>query len=303
MGANSGSIQDRVNHVAHLLHDGNTLPAYSVRCQSITRDPDKPEVNARILGPQTLLSMLGCVMSVALLVLAIVEADGMALLATILLSLVATLIGVGSRWSLRLKKRTADRTVPPSDVVINYPHGAFLIIKCKEEVARELYFAPEECEYHVGATAYRILSLIATILLMFGVIFLGNAGLTLQICFAAAYLILNAAYWTVAALPQQWNWNLSCFRVDEIRYSPGERSGTFTEALWKAIAITRSKEWVMNAKISPVSDAWRRWLDEAGSVAEKDFHNERDENGIRLPDWDPNDRLTYFLSDNMGEAV
>lgn len=247
-------------------------------------------------------------MSIALFVLSIVEKDGMALLATILLSLVTTLIGIGSRWSLRLKKRTADRSVPPSDVVITYPQGAFLIIKCKEEVARELYFAPEECEYHVGSTAYRVLSLVATIMLMFGVIFLGNAGLTLQICFAAAYVILNAAYWTVAALPQQWNWDLSCFHVETVHYrydtrlrsNTGEMSQTFTEALWKAIAITQSKEWVMIANISPVNDAWRRWLNEAGTVAKTSFWNGTE---IVLPDWDPNERLTFWLNEKVPDAV
>lgn len=96
------------------------------------------------------------------LVLSIIEDDRIAQLATILLSLVATLIGLGSRWSLKLKKRTAHRTVPPSDVVIKYPNGAFLIIKCEEDMARELYFAPEDCHYHVRATVYRVLSLIAT---------------------------------------------------------------------------------------------------------------------------------------------
>lgn len=308
VGANSGSIKDSVNHVAHLLHNGNSLPAYSVRCQRITRVDRKPDVTARNLGPVSSLSVLGCVMSMSLLVLSIVEKDGMALLATILLSLVTTLIGIGSRWSLKLMKRTADRLVPRSDVVITYPHGAFLIIKCEEEIARELYFAPEECEYHVGSTAYRVLSLVATIMLMFGVIFLGNAGLTLQICFAAAYVILNAAYWTVAALPQQWNWDLSCFRVETVhyRYDPrvtsntSERSKNFTEALWKAIAITRSKEWVMNANISPINDAWRRWLNEAGNVAKKSFWDEKE---IVLPAWNPNDRLTFWLKEEVSDAA
>lgn len=244
-------------------------------------------------------------MSMALFVLSIVKRDAMALLATILLSLVTTLIGIGSRWSLKLTKRTADRPVPPSDVVINYPHGAFLIIKCEEEIARELYFAPEECEYKVGSTAYRVLSLVATIMLMFGVIFLGNAGLTLQICFAAAYVILNAAYWTVAALPQQWNWDLSCFRVEPVhyRYVPRVRSNAgenFTEALWKAIAITQSKEWVMNANISPVNDAWRRWLDEAGFVAKTRLW---DETEMVLPDWDPNERLTFWLNEKVSDTA
>lgn len=321
-GSKSGTVTDTLNHVAHLLHDWNGLDAYSVRCQHVTKDHDKPDVTARILGPLTFLSILGCLMSTALLVLSIIEHDGMALLATILLSLVSTLIGIGSRWKLKLKKREEDRKVPKSDVVICYPNGSFLIVKCSEEIARELYFAPEECIYQVEPTTYRVLSLIATIMLMFGVIFLGNAGLTLQICFAAAYLILNAAYWTVAALPQQWNWDLSCFRVDTILYRTGEENGTgeekntsevkyngeksksFTMALWKAIAITQSTEWVINARISPQNDAWRRWLNEAGSAANTGLKTETDKAGrTLLPDWDFGKSLTSCLKESAEQAV
>ncbi|MCJ1467834.1 hypothetical protein MMC07_006459 [Pseudocyphellaria aurata] len=321
-GSKSGLVVDTVNHVAHLLHDWNGLPAYSVRCQRVTRDTDKPGVTARILGPLTFLSILGCLMSTALLVLSIIERDGMALLATILLSLVSTLIGIGSGWSLILKQRLATRKVPESDVVIVYPNGSYLIVKCSEEIARELYFAPEECIYRVEPTTYRVLSLIATIMLMFGVICLGNAGLTLQVCFAAAYLILNAAYWTVAALPQQWNWDLSCFCVQTIPYYTSEENGTreengaskedftgeksksFTMALWKAIAITQSTEWVINARRAPQNDAWRRWLKEAGSMANTGHKTETDKAGRNLlPDWDFDKALTSCLEESAEQAV
>lgn len=151
----SGNIRDYVNHVANLLHNETPLPAYSVRCQRITKAPLKPpsynlfnekfedsstnQVKARALGPLSFLSVLGCSMSIALLVLSIVKKDGMALLATLLLSGLSTLVGIGSRWSLELRKRTSERPVPLSDVVIYYPHGAFHIIQCDEQVALELY--------------------------------------------------------------------------------------------------------------------------------------------------------------------
>lgn len=241
-------------------------------------------------------------MSVALLVFSIIEQDGMALLATILLSLLATLVGIGNLWSLKLGERGATRRVPISDVVITYPNGAFLIVKCDEDIARKLYWHPEECVYQVGPTAYRILSLIATLMLMFGVIFLANARLKLQISFAAAYLILNAAYWTVAALPQRWNWDLSCFHVELLNYSAGEQCDNFTNALWKAIAITRSVEWVTIAKIAPVNGAWRLWLEKAVEVAMGEDLNMRDINGrIILPAWDPGAALTEFLDPNQAE--
>ena len=299
VGAKSGGFRDAINHVANLLHDGNSLPAYSVRCVRITKDPDKRNVKARTLSPLTFLSVLGCAMSTALLVLSIVRHDGMALLATILLSFCTTLVGIGSRWKLNLMQRTATRSVPVSDVVINYHHGAFLIVKCDEEIARELYWHPEECKYSVDTTTYRILSLAATLMLMFGVIFLGNATLTLQICFAAAYLILNAAYWTVAALPQQWNWDLSCFSVVKILYNKGEESNSYTLALWKAIAITQSSDWAKNHGIAPMSHAWQQWLTDAGNKASEWDQTQIDKEGrIILPDWDAESELTRFINPN-----
>lgn len=155
VGVYSGSLRQHVHCVANLLHDGSSLPDYSVRYQRVTkaqpgaqpksrwgkifRKSSKSRVTARTFGPLTFLSVLGCSMSISLLVLSIIKEDGMALLATILLSTLSTIVGFGSRWSLELKQRTSERPVPQSDIVIKYPRGAFHIIKCEENIARELY--------------------------------------------------------------------------------------------------------------------------------------------------------------------
>lgn len=313
LGTLSGNFRDHVNPIAALLHNDKKLDSYSVRFARITRQDPKSDtknseehsngverknaqVTARTRSPLTLLSALGSTMSVALLVLSLVNEDGMALIATILLSLLATLIGIGSRWSLELKKRSATRDVLDSDVVIAYPKGSFLIVKCSEEIQRELYFGQEECHYDVGVTAYRVLSLVTTIMLMFGVIFLGNASLVLQTSFAAAYLILNAAYWTVAALPPQWNWDLSCFKFELIELSMPEKKPNFTEALWTAIALTRSTEWVINGQIAPMNSAWRQWLHIAGQKAATGDASKKDDKGrIILPTWDFQGKLTDLI--------
>jgi hypothetical protein len=113
-------------------------------------------------------------MSEILVILSIHYDDGMSLLATVCLSLLSTLIAVGSKWTLELPKRKADRKVPPGDIVIYYPQGAFMVIKCDEDVARELYWAPEKCNYMVGVQTYRLIALTGTIMLMVGVIALAN---------------------------------------------------------------------------------------------------------------------------------
>ena len=145
--------------------------------------------------------------------------------------------------------------------------------------------------------AYRIISLVATLMLMFGVICLGNASLTLQVCFAGAYLILNAAYWAVAALPLQWHWDLSHFRVDRVHYAEGEECETFTEALWKAIAISGSVKWVRWGKVAPVSEAWDKWLADAEEVLKQRAKQEYGTDGTfehpyELPIWDPEQAMT-----------
>lgn len=109
-----------------------------------------------------------------MVILSIHYDDGMSLLATVCLSLLSTLIAVGSKWTLELPKRKADRKVPPGDIVIYYPQGAFMVIKCDEDVARELYWAPEKCNYMVGVQTYRLIALTGTIMLMVGVIALAN---------------------------------------------------------------------------------------------------------------------------------
>lgn len=255
-------------------------------------------------------------MSLALLILSIIRLDGFALLATILLSLLSTLIGIGSRWSLSLGKRRASRRLPMDNVIIKYPHGAFLVVKCDEDIARELYWHPEECNYTFGDTTYRIISLVGTIMLMFGVICLGNSTLPLQTAFAAAYMILNAVYWSVAALPAQWHWDLSCYDVTREDYAGGQSHDSFTQALWKAIAISQSTQWVKHGQVAPLSEAWKRWVDVADDMVHKekerlgaegrieDWIDEGNGKVRALPVWDAEQALTELLNpDEAAKAV
>ena len=251
-------------------------------------------------------------MSVALVTIAAIKQDGFGLLATLLLSFLSTLIGIGSRWNLKLKKRSSTRNLPEDRIVVIYPNGSFRIIMCREEVARELYWHPETCHYVFGEETYRFISLVGTLTLMVGVVCLGNASLDLQVAFGASYLILNAAYWIVAALPPQWHWDLSCYKVERIHYEGGESNPSFTTALWKAIAITGDVEWVKTGRIAPVASGWKKWVDQAGDAAWGEQEKIQKENAegsdvteddksasktaIRsLPAWDPEKALDEAL--------
>ncbi|KAL8992918.1 MAG: hypothetical protein Q9169_006737 [Polycauliona sp. 2 TL-2023] len=295
VGTHNGNLSQTINHLANLLHKGNSLKAYQVRYEQVIKTDEGPaQVRARAFGPVIWLSILGCVMSTALLVISIVREDGFALVAILALSFLSTLVGIGNWWTPKLPERTSDREVPESDVVIKYPNGAIRIIKCDENTARELYWHPEQCKYRVSSQIYRILSLTSTLILMFGVICLGNATLDLQLGFAASYIILNAAYWIVAAFPSQWNWDLSRYQVDRLNGPWGEENDNFTGVLWKAIAITRSARWVRTGSIAPQTEAWDAWLRDAECEATMDVFKKGDV-VKEIPKWPFNAALTKCI--------
>jgi hypothetical protein len=234
----------------------------------------------------------------------------MSILATILLSLLSSLIGLGNKWELELpKRRNKNANVPRGDVVIRYPKGSFLIVRCEEDVARELYFAPESINYQLThGPAYRILSLVGTMMLMGGVICLANAQIQVQIAWAGSYMLLGASYWIVAALPSKMHWDTSCYQVTNecLSDSTLEKKGfpsendTFTQALWKAIVVSKEIGWVRRSDACPDTPAWRDWLMEAKACSRDvrlmDLEQSYGKTMWEVPDWDPQASLTQLLA-------
>jgi hypothetical protein len=235
----------------------------------------------------------------------------MSIVATILLSLLSSLIGLGNKWTLKLPERKATKgKVPKGDVVIRYPKGSFLVVRCAENVARELYFAPETIEYLLDyGPAYRILSLVGTMMLMGGVICLANAQIELQIAWAGAYMLLGSSYWIVAALPGKLHWDYSCYTVTneclsdsnmDVKGYPSENP-TFTQALWKAIVVAKNTDWIIKSNACPDTRAWRCWLDEANRQAKavQEAGEERYP-GVttwKVPKWDAQQYLGELLDE------
>lgn len=73
--------------------------------------------------------------------------------------------------------------------------GAFLLILCNEDVARELYIGTEECVYKVQARRYRTFVALGTFLLMVSVVLLGNCNFTMQVAIGVSYILLNGTFW------------------------------------------------------------------------------------------------------------
>jgi hypothetical protein len=263
--------------------------------------------------------------SLLLFAFSIINEDRPALLATLSLSLLSSLIGVSNKWTLDLPKRRApNANTPPGNVVIRYANGNFLVVQCTEDIARELYFAPENIKYLVSQSSeYRIISLIGTFLLMVGIISLSNASTPLQMGFAAAYMILNIAYWIVAALPPELHWDVSCFEVMDqcfqvdndgdkeksaSNWTPSfvEYNKTFTQALWKVIVATKSTKWIKKSAAAPETPAWNEWLKEARRQARTTGSRDEVFNGkaVRIweiPAWDPQKALGEFVQKHMDD--
>ena len=310
----SGQERKSINHIAHVLH-GEKMEDYTVRCISITKTGSY-NPRAAIFGPVTYLALLGLSMTIALIGLSISQNDGMALLAAIILSSLSTLIGIGSHWELILSKRKviSGRIVPDGDVVIVYENGAMLVIKCDENIARELYWAPEKCKYRVAPAPYRLIALLGTLLLMAGIVSLGNAGTNMQVAFGAAYAIINAAYWFVSALPPKLHWDLGCYQIDPREYGGQPESANFTEALWKAIALAGDTSWADFGNVAPKTRPWMQWLadaqivlqasmkrDEAGKLVRVMEYDE--EKKLKLPEWDFQGALNRHLASDQSEGV
>ncbi|KAK5088184.1 hypothetical protein LTS08_004757 [Lithohypha guttulata] len=219
VGAMSGRIRTELNFFTRLVHPDD-LPDYSVQMLKVDRKPNTkeaaiknmessktrraPAMAVKRFGHLAGLSILGFCMSLTILVLALWQNDGAALVADVLLSLCSSFVGLASWCKLDVteEKPHEDRKgiVPLGDVVIFYPTtGAFRVIRCTDEVSR-FYFRIEKCTHYFDDNIYRAIALFSSAMLMAGLISLSNAQLISQAAFAAPYILLNALYWASSAI-------------------------------------------------------------------------------------------------------
>lgn len=297
-GVHSGTLLHNLNYFADVIHPIERMNAYQVtvyeidwsakaKHQHITsmgstsnatpatpqrRTRQRPEreamVPARKLSPINILTMISFFLTLGAFVCAIAIQDGAAALALIAMSSASTLIGIASYWRPRLTTRPSETAVPDGDMVIRTRDGAFIIIKCTEEIAREIYTGPEECNYLVDDQWFRILVGFGTLLVIVSVLFLGNCDWIMQTVIAVIYVILNALYWVASLLPREWLWDLSRYEWKDVtgehlkgadQYRDGQ-APSYTRSLWYAIQATESVDWVTISGAAPKTAAWEKWL-------------------------------------------
>lgn len=244
-------------------------------------DRPKPKIPTRVLSPLNFLSVSSCLLTLGLFIAAVIIKDGTACLALGTISLASSVVGYASWWSPALEPRNFRSKVPPGDIVIRTREGAFLLVKCKEDVARELYVGTEECVYYVRTQQYRILVGFGTFLLMVSVVLLGNCGFAMQAAIGASYIILNGAFWAASLIPKDKFWNLSLYVVKD--ETPEDAKGahlkqndsldgrpSFTRTLWYAIRETKKIGWVKKSGAAPGTPQWDEWLQLALLNADQD---------------------------------
>jgi hypothetical protein len=146
-------------------------------------------------------------MSTVLFVLSLHCDNGMALLATAMLSLLSTNTDTANKWNPSLNASKPDPHSSPKDVAIKYPQGAFIIVKRDERTVRYLHFNPSERHiYNIWSSAtYRGLPLISTDEWYH----LSGERNNPQPSFAASYMVINICYCIGATLPPADHWNLT----------------------------------------------------------------------------------------------
>ena len=246
--------------------------------ERFTKSLEQPRtrVPSRKHSPLNLLSFGSCALTIGLVVWAALIKDGTALAALGTISFATSVVGYASWWSPVLTERISRSRVPPGDVVIRTREGAFLLVRCNENVARELYTGTEECHYYVHKKAYRALVAVGTFLLMVSVVLLGNCHFTMQAAIGVSYIVLNGAFWAASLINKGKFWNLSSYEWEDVTPNDAknahlEQSGTlsgnpsFTRTMWYAIRETKKVGWVRSGGAAPHTPQWEDWL----ALAEK----------------------------------
>lgn len=317
VGVHTGMVQAQLPYIANQIHPIADIPPYDVRVLRIRHNPSihfptntpddesgtmgapvrrttnleramsfvvpprpQPLMKTKAMAPHNIISVLSTFLTIGLLIWAIVIGDGAATIAIVLLSCATTLFCAAALWTPpnRLSTWELSVKVPPGDVVIRTGYGAFLVIKCDERVARELYFGTEEV-VQVITRGFGSCVGVGTVVFMVAVIMMGNCSWTMQAALAVTYLLLNAVYWFAALLPSKTHWEFPRYQWEDVtpedarnmyRDTTEGDSGrpSFTRSLWKAILETKSVAWVRKGGAAPNTPAWNRWLDLAESNAQ-----------------------------------
>ncbi|PYI07938.1 hypothetical protein BO78DRAFT_82198 [Aspergillus sclerotiicarbonarius CBS 121057] len=284
IGVYSGTRFTELNFFANVIHKLEELEEFEFRSYDITYGENKKAddveregklegkstvtIPLRKLCPLNLVTLISILMTIGLFIWAGMIHDGVALVGLATMSLSTSSACLSAQWYPRLATRPTPVEVDPGDIVMKTRHGAFVVVKCSEDITRELYGGAESCHYVFQGRCHQVLLACSTVLLMASIILFSNCGWTMQIAIGAAYIILNILYWALALLTEpQDTWDMSRFDVKETNR---KLTRSYTSALWEAIRETEEIDWVRKGgDLAPATKAWDKWLKEAGVECQK----------------------------------
>ncbi|KKA30027.1 hypothetical protein TD95_001513 [Thielaviopsis punctulata] len=254
-------------------------------------------------SPLVWLAYFSFFLSVGILIMTILLHDGMGIFAVTTLSLASSLIGVASKWAPSLTTLNPTNkeinSLPASDVILQNRAGAFVLVKCTEPIARELFAGTHECNYALKSTrAYSVVMSMATVLIMISVIFLGNCRWEVKAAIGGAYILLNLLYWIADMYEPKKFWDLTRYHVTPLpsdeqdwqdnhkkfpdieaqknidqyvdaQWVDNQEGQCFTRVVWQVIYSSGTTAWA--DKVLPDHNGWKAWLKEAkGKLENKD---------------------------------
>ncbi|KAI4129174.1 MAG: hypothetical protein LQ341_006595 [Variospora aurantia] len=215
-GVGTGEERDGLNFIPNLIHRIESLPPYAVQVVNIewTLGKEKVPVVYRTLAPLNLLAVASSLLSVGLLVWAALLHDGVAFIGILLISFASSALGYASYWQRILPVRRADRRMR-QEIVLLPRWGAFIIVRCPEGIARDLYWNPEECQYSSSSRAARLFGgVLGGLMVLAAVVLFANcSSWAMQAAIGTSYAVLNVAYWLTTVIPEAWSWDLRCYDV------------------------------------------------------------------------------------------
>ncbi|KAJ5325757.1 uncharacterized protein N7506_008859 [Penicillium brevicompactum] len=289
VGVYSGNKFTELNFFADVIHNIESLPPFWFQSFRISHKadanadldkdveqkggPPKAVIPLHKFCPLNLVTFASILMTIALFVWAGVQHEAVGLLGLGTMSLSTSMACMSAQWRPSLSVRKATGKVVDGDVVIRTRSGAFVCVKCTEEVARELYAGTEVCDYVFTGRYHQALLATSTVLLMAAIIFFSNTGWKIQIAVGLAYIILNLAYWAMALLTEPSEmWNMEDRYV--VEKLEDHENANFTLVLWDAIRTTKRIGWAKKTQAAPATKNWAGWLAEAKENSHKQ-------------DWDP----------------
>ncbi|PYH81277.1 hypothetical protein BO82DRAFT_415952 [Aspergillus uvarum CBS 121591] len=230
-----------------LKHDSVRILEYLSREMNLPKIKTRP---SRGISRDICSGLLTLAISVSILVGLFITAGGLGdrvtLVALTIMGLFSSAASVAAWWAPSLVQRKASCTVPDADQLIITRGAAMVLVKCNEEVCRELYVGRDQCAFTFGDSWHRILLGVSTLLVMVSVVF------QLQLVDAAGDRrgLLRAEYPILA---------VGAAGQAEGHHANPTMDKNYTQTLWLAIWHTQTTGWVKWANAMPATEKWAMW--------------------------------------------